>query len=208
MKLFKYELGDLSVNCYVLVDEKTGDAIAIDIGGDAGFLMLEELKHGYKIKNVLLTHCHFDHIGGVYKFFERGANVYMSKIDERGILDSKYNLSAVFGDEVKPFKLKTALSGGETLKFGNISVEVISTPGHSEGGLTYKVEDMLFCGDTLFSGSFGRVDFPGGDIKTLCDSAKKLFKYKGCTLYSGHGDTTTVDIESVSNPIKHYYDND
>ena len=75
MKLLTYSLGSLSVNCYVLVDEKTGDAVAIDVGGDAGFLMLEELKHGFKIKAILLTHCHFDHIGGVYKFYERNVDV-------------------------------------------------------------------------------------------------------------------------------------
>lgn len=208
MKLLKYQLGDLSVNCYVLVDEATGIAVAIDVGGDAGFLLLEELKHGYKINAVLLTHCHFDHIGGVYKFYERGADIYMSALDEKGILDGDYNLSSVFGYNVKPFKLKTALLGGETLKFGEIEVEVVATPGHTEGGLTYKVQDMLFCGDTLFSGSFGRVDFPSGDIKVLCESAKKLFEYKGCTLYSGHGDKTTVEIEEKSNPIKYYYAKD
>ncbi len=205
MKLYRYTLGELSVNCYVLVDEKTGNAVAIDIGGDEGFLQLEQLKHGYKINAVLLTHCHFDHIGGVYKFYELGADVYMSKLDEKGILDGGYNLSSVFGSEVKPFKLKTALSGGETLKFGEIEVEVISTPGHTEGGLTFKVNDMLFCGDTLFLGSFGRVDFPSGDIKVLCESARKLFEYKGCTLYPGHGEKTKVDEEERSNPIRYYY---
>lgn len=204
MKVYKYELGELSVNCYVLVDENTGDAVAIDIGGDEGFLLLEELKRGFKIKAVLLTHCHFDHIGGVYKFYERGADVYMSASDEKGILDGGYNLSSVFGSEVKPFKLKTALLGGELLNFGEIEVEVISTPGHTDGGLTYKVQDMLFCGDTLFNGSFGRVDFPSGNVKKLVDSANKLFEYEGCVLYPGHGEKTTVDKEKTSNPIKYY----
>ena len=83
MKLYVYELGSLSTNCYVLVDENTLDAVAIDIGGDEGFLLLEELKQGYKIKNVLLTHCHFDHAGGVYKFYERGAGVYNQLDRER-----------------------------------------------------------------------------------------------------------------------------
>lgn len=204
MKLYKYTLGELSVNCYVLVDEPSGDAVAIDIGGDEGFLLLEELKKQFKIKAVLLTHCHFDHIGGVYKFYERGADVYMSSLDEKGILDGSYNLSSVFGSEVKPFKLKTALSGGETLKFGEIEVEVISTPGHTAGGLTYKVSDMLFCGDTLFAGSFGRVDFPSGDISVLKKSAEKLFEFEGCTLFPGHGGQTSVEREKNSNPIKYY----
>ncbi len=204
MKLYTYELGSLSTNCYVLVDENTLDAVAIDIGGDEGFLLLEELKHGYKIKNVLLTHCHFDHVGGVYKFYERGANVYMGELDEKGILDGGYNLGAVFGDNVKPYRLKTALSGGEVLDFGEVKVEVIKTPGHTEGGITYKVNDMLFCGDVLFDGSFGRVDFPGGNVKDLVSSAKKLFSYSGCLLMPGHGGKTDVDSERETNPINYY----
>ncbi len=204
MKLYTYELGPLSTNCYVLVDENTLDAVAIDIGGDEGFLLLEELKHGYKIKNVLLTHCHFDHVGGAYKFYERGADVYMGAPDEKGILDGNYNLGQVFGDKVKPYRLKTALLGGETLEFGEIKVEVISTPGHTEGGMTYKVDDMLFCGDVLFDGSFGRVDFPGGSVKDLVSSAKKLFEYKGCVLMPGHGGKTSVDNERETNPINYY----
>ncbi len=204
MKLYTYELGSLSTNCYVLVDENTLDAVAIDIGGDEGFLLLEELKHGYKIKNVLLTHCHFDHAGGVYKFYERGADVYMGAPDEKGILDGSYNLGQVFGDNVKPYRLKTALSGGETLEFGEIKVEVISTPGHTEGGMTYKVNDMLFCGDVLFDGSFGRVDFPGGSVKDLVSSAKKLFEYSGFVLMPGHGGKTSVDSERETNPINYY----
>lgn len=204
MKLYVYELGSLSTNCYVLVDENTLDAVAIDIGGDEGFLLLEELKQGYKIKNVLLTHCHFDHAGGVYKFYERGADVYMGALDEKGILDGNYNLGQVFGDKVKPYRIKTALSGGETLDFGEIKVEVINTPGHTEGGITYKVNDMLFCGDVLFDGSFGRVDFPGGNVKDLVSSAKKLFKYEDCVLMPGHGGKTKVIDEKDSNPINYY----
>ncbi len=204
MKLLTYPLGELSTNCYILVDENSGDAIAIDIGGEEGFLLMEELKNGFNIKAVLLTHAHFDHIGGVYKFFERGADVYIGSLDEKGVLDGGLNLSAVFGSKVKPFKVKTALLGGERLKFGDIEVDVIPTPGHTVGGVTYKVGDMLFCGDTLFEGSFGRVDFPGGDVKALCRSAKKLLELDGCTLYPGHGGTTTTSKEKNSNPINGY----
>jgi glyoxylase-like metal-dependent hydrolase (beta-lactamase superfamily II) len=204
MKLLTYPLGDLSTNCYILIDENSGDAIAIDIGGDEGFLLMEEIKNGFKIKAVLLTHAHFDHIGGVYKFFERGADVYIGSLDEKGVLDGSLNLSSVFGSDVKPFKVKTALLGGEVLKFGDIDVEVISTPGHTVGGVSYKVQNMIFCGDTLFDGSFGRIDFPGGNVVELCNSAKKLLSYDGCVLYPGHGGATTVEKERKSNPINGY----
>lgn len=204
MKLLTYPLGELSTNCYILIDEKTHDAIAIDIGGDEGFLLMEELKNGFNIKAVLLTHAHFDHIKGTHKFYERGADVYVGEKDLPAIDNCNLNLSAVFGIDVKPFKVKTALSGGETLKFGEIEVEVINTPGHTVGGVTYKVGDMLFCGDALFESSFGRVDFPGGDVATLCRSAKTLLGYDGCILYPGHGNKTTVEKEKLSNPINNY----
>ena len=204
MKLYTYPLGELSTNCYVLVDENSGDAIAIDIGGDEGFLIMEELKNGFKIKAVLLTHAHFDHILGAYKFYERGADVYIGKSDLDAIYDDSLNLSSVFGFTVKPFKVKATLSGGERLNFGEIEVEVINTPGHTKGGVTYKVGDMLFCGDTLFEGSFGRIDFPGGDITALCRSAQNLLSYDGCVLYSGHGGKTTVEKERKVNPINGY----
>ena len=204
MKLLTYPLGDLATNCYILIDENSGDAIAIDIGGDEGFLLMEEIKNGFKIKAVLLTHAHFDHIGGTYKFFERGADVYIGDLDEKGVVDGSLNLSSVFGSTVKPFEVKTALSGGEILKFNDVEVEVISTPGHTVGGVSYKVGDMIFCGDTLFEGSFGRIDFPGGDVVALCNSAKKLLSYDGCVLYTGHGASTTVEKEKKSNPINGY----
>ena len=204
MKLFTYPVGELSTNCYVLVDEKSGDAIAIDVGGDEGFLLMEELKNGFKIKAVLLTHAHFDHVLGAYKFYERGADVYIGKNDYDALFNDSLNLSSAFGFNIKPFKVKTALSGGDTLKFGEIEVEVIDTPGHTKGGVTYKINDMLFCGDILFDGSFGRVDFPGGDITALCRSAQKLLSYDGCVLYSGHGCKTTVNKERNSNPIIGY----
>ena len=91
------------------------------------------------------------------------------------------------------------------LKFGEIEVEVISTPGHTKGGVSYNVNDKIFCGDVLFRGSFGRVDFPGGNVKELCDSSKKLLEYNA-TLYPGHGEPTTTDEERGTNPITCYYD--
>ena len=204
MKLLTYPLGELSTNAYILVDENSGDAIAIDIGGDEGFLLMEELKNGFKIKAVLLTHAHFDHIGGTYKFYERGADVYVGALDQNAIKDGSLNLSSVFGFDCKPFEIKTALWGGETLDFGFVKVETIATAGHTKGSITYKVDDMLFCGDVLFDGSFGRVDFPGGDVTELCRSAKTLLGYDGCTLYPGHGGKTTVEKERNSNPINGY----
>lgn len=204
MKIYTYQLGELQTNCYVLVDEVSKNAVAIDIGGDADFLLEEEKKRGFFVKTVLLTHGHFDHIGGVYKFYERGADVYIGKNDSAKIKDGSLNLSSVFGEKCQPFLVKTELIGGEIIPFETESIEVISTPGHTEGGITYKIKNALFCGDTLFEGGFGRTDFPGGDVIELCKSAKKLLSFDGCKLYPGHGNETSVQKELLNNPINSY----
>lgn len=205
MKLLKYVLGNLGVNCYVLINEKTMGAIAIDVGDNAKFLMLEELKHGFKITDILLTHGHFDHIGGVYDFYKRGVNVYMGEKELEFIENGDLNLSSYFGFEIKKFKANGVKEGDELL-LNDIVVKVIETPGHTEGSVSYLVENSLFCGDTIFKGSFGRVDFPTGDYTVLKNTAKKIFALEGITLYSGHGDKTLTDDEKQTNPI-FMYDN-
>lgn len=203
MILKTYKLGALTVNCYVLINEQTGEAVAIDVGANPSFLALEELKNNFKIKAILLTHGHFDHVGGVGYFYDKGVDVYIGKYEDKMIDNDELNLSAVFGEPIKKFKVKT-LQDGDVINLAGINFEVIATPGHTKGSVTYKVNDMLFCGDTLFKGSFGRVDFPTGNVKELINSAKKLFNIKGATLYSGHGETTTTDIEKHTNPINLY----
>lgn len=205
MEIRRYELGPLRANCYIIIN-KDRKAVAIDVGGDAGFLMLEELKHGFQITDILLTHSHFDHIGGVCEFEKRGANVYLSSEDLEGAVNPDYNLASKFGGTFKPFNATNVISGEQTLLINGFSIEVIKTPGHTKGGLTYKIENNLFTGDTLFAGSFGRYDFPGGSIVELVASIKKLFKFSGCNVYSGHGEETTIDVEAKTNPIM-YYDN-
>ncbi|MBO5926911.1 MAG: MBL fold metallo-hydrolase [Clostridia bacterium] len=203
MKILKYNLGDLSVNCYVIINEKTNNAIAIDIGGDANFLKLEELKHGFKITNVLLTHGHFDHIGGVFPFFKRGAKVYMGEKELDFITDSSKNLSTLFGVKLEKFEAIGVRDAGELL-LEDIKVKVIETPGHTEGSVSYVIENKIFDGDVLFEGSFGRIDFPTGNAQKLIKSCKKLFGYSGFVLCPGHGNETNVDEEKLTNPILSY----
>lgn len=204
MELKIYSLGALQTNCYVLISEETRNAVAIDVGGNPAFLQLEELKHGFKITHILLTHGHFDHIGGVAPFYKRGVKVYIGKNESDFIKDGNLNLGSVFGDTVEPFEIEEYLTDGQKITLCGFEFKVIETPGHTKGGVTYEVGDMLFCGDTLFKGSFGRIDFPTGDFKTLKNSAKKLFNLSKKTLYSGHGESTTTDEEIITNPLNFY----
>ena len=203
MKLLKYNLGQLSVNCYVIINEETNEAIAIDVGGDAGFLKLEEIKHGFKINSVLLTHGHFDHIGGAYDFYKLGTKIYMGENEIDFITDENLNLSYMFGDKINRFEA-VGVKDNDVLNLNGFSVKVIETPGHTKGSVSYIIEDKIFDGDVIFEGSFGRIDFPTGNSKELIKSAKKLFEYSGFTLYPGHGSETKVDEEKLTNPILYY----
>ena len=203
MKILTYPLGDLATNSYVLVNETTREALAIDVGDNGNFLMLEGFKNDFTLKAVLLTHGHFDHIGGVCELYAKGVPVYIGENEIDFIKDDSLNLSGYFGSNIKPFEA-IAVKDKEILNLCGFDIEVILTSGHTKGSVTYKVENNLFCGDVLFDGSFGRVDFPTGNAKELVKSAKKLFEYKNHLLYPGHGNTTTTDKEKETNPIKYY----
>ncbi len=203
MQILTYPLGDLSTNSYVLVNEETREAIAIDVGDNGNFLILEGLKKDFTLKAVLLTHGHFDHIGGVYELYAKGIPVYIGENELDFITDKSLNLSGYFGSSVKEFEA-VGVSDNQVLNLCGFEIKVILTKGHTKGSVTYKVDNNLFCGDVLFDGSFGRVDFPTGNAKDLVKSAKKLFEYNNHVLYSGHGNSTTTDKEKETNPINYY----
>ena len=205
MKIFTYPLGDLQANCYVLVNERTREAVAIDVGANPQFLVLEELKHDFKIKEILLTHCHFDHVGGASYFVKRGAKCRIGENEIENLKNSSINLSTLFGDEIEDFEV-LGVSDGEVFTACGLAFEVIETSGHTSGSVCYKIEDNLFAGDLLFKGSFGRYDFPTGNVKELIKSIKKVFEFENLTVYSGHGEKTDIKTERLTNPIRSYFD--
>ncbi len=194
MKVRIMQVGPIGTNCYILEDESTHQAAVIDPGGDAPRL-LTALK-GLDVRYILLTHGHYDHTGAAAELsaaFPK-AEVYIHEKDYRDVDPSL-------------FPLHTELSGvhfygeGDRLVLGTLALEVLHTPGHSEGSVTLRCGDILFCGDTLFAGSCGRTDFPGGDTAKLLASLRRLGELEGdLRVLPGHMEDSTLSRERQTNP--------
>lgn len=187
-------VGQLETNCYVVTDEKSLDCAVIDPGDESNAILdyLEDNK--LRCRAVFLTHGHFDHVGAVEAVAEEtGATVYMNKLDDaevRRSLHFPFHLPAngeYYGD-------------GDSVEIGSLRFEVIATPGHTPGGVTLHCEDALFTGDTLFRGSCGRTDLPGGDVFEELRSLKRLCELPGdYEVYPGHMDASTLARERMLN---------
>jgi len=196
--------GPLEVNCYIIGCEATGHAAVIDPGGHVSKILQLLDKHKLKAVMIINTHGHFDHIGGNRGLQEATGAELLIHQDDRLLLAHAGEHAAAFGLRADPSPAPTReLSGGETLQLGELSLQVIHTPGHSPGGICLYVEDHLIVGDTLFAGSIGRTDLPGGDHQLLIKNiVEKILVLPEVTrVYPGHGPTTTIGQEKVYNPF-------
>ena len=204
MIIHKLEVGPIMANCFVLGCEDTKQAVVIDPGDDADQILLTLAKSELKVKYLINTHGHFDHVGANKKMKEStGAQIAVHAEDEPMLLDLSHHAS-MFGlsvDNSPPADIY--LKDGDTISFGNITFEVIHTPGHSLGGVCLYTPGHLFVGDTLFQGSIGRTDLPGGDYDTLISSIKtRLLNFDDNTVvYPGHGPQTSIANEKRMNPF-------
>lgn len=192
---------DNDENCYLVYDE-TKQGAAIDPGTDGGVIFEKIKSLGIKLKYILLTHCHYDHIEGMEKLKKlTGAEVCASFECNLGIQNPATNLSKLFSDYIKAEPADVIISDGDEIKFGNISMKVITTPGHTKGGVCYLAENDLFSGDTLFLRSVGRCDFPGGDQKELERSIReKIYTLDDdIIVHPGHGNDTKIYYEKRYN---------
>lgn len=200
MKTITFHTTALETNTYLVLNGER--AFVVDPGADADKILAAAEAEGAKIEWVLLTHAHFDHIGGVAELQRAGAQVVLHR-DDLGIVSSFKNLAFYAGVKVEKFLPDVTVSGGETLDVAGVKVRVIHTPGHTAGGVCYVADDVIFTGDTLFELSYGRTDFPTGSFKELKNSVlNKLFVLPGdYRLLPGHGAPTTLAFEREHNPI-------
>lgn len=192
--------GMLGVNTYFLINEQTKQAIIIDGGENYKKITDKANELGVKIVALLLTHSHFDHSGNAAQFQRDGVKVYISQRDNEKIQKNE----PLFEKYGKAFDSLTAdymFSDNEVLEIAGIKIKVLLTPGHTDGGACFIVDDMLFSGDTLFCQSIGRTDFPTGSFSEIAKSIKRLYNlgvnYK---VYPGHGEYTTIEQEKKYNP--------
>lgn len=190
-------VGRLEENAYILAGED--GAVVIDPGAE--YERIVRALGGKPCTHVLLTHAHIDHIGAAAGLQRAGAKVYLHEAD-LPLLNGRGNLADALGIPLEPFTPDVILKGGETLSLPCGQVRVLHTAGHTAGSVCYIVGDALFSGDTLFYMAAGRTDFPSGSVTALFDSLRnKLFALRGnYTVYSGHGQTTTLAFERENNP--------
>jgi hydroxyacylglutathione hydrolase len=199
----RYELGPIGTNCYIVRGERTAqEAVVVDPGGDAAQLRLELARMGARCAAILITHGHWDHLGGVADLAEAsGAPVHMAA-DERTLLEDVNEFTPA-GVRVRPYTPDVLLEGDETLELAGMTFETLRVPGHSPAHLAYHGESCLFSGDLLFAGSVGRTDLPGADWDTLVGSIRMLAdRFPPETIvYPGHGPETTLGAEVARNPF-------
>ncbi|MDH4100717.1 MAG: MBL fold metallo-hydrolase [Nitrospirota bacterium] len=197
-------VGPLGVNCYIISCDRTKEGVVVDPGGDADYILEEVRRHEVSVKYILNTHGHFDHVGANDEVKKAtGAEVRIHPADERLLADASDH-GAMFG---VPTKSQAAADGpledGMVLSVGDVSLTVLHTPGHTKGGVCLAGDGFVVTGDTLFAGSVGRTDFPGGNYGQLIRSIReKLFPLADASVVlPGHGPTSTMAHEKRSNPF-------
>ncbi|WP_048602606.1 MBL fold metallo-hydrolase [Rubeoparvulum massiliense] len=202
MEVFTYPCGPLHTNAYLLV--KGESALLIDPGMDSQDLLRVLDKAPWDLLAILITHAHFDHIGGLVQVLkQRKAPVYIHHLEAEWLYQPEHNGSLHWPvDLVVAPPADVILHEEKKLEISPFQIEVIHTPGHSPGSLSYVIDGQLFCGDLLFAGSVGRVDLPGGDGEVMVRSLGKILTQLPADMkvYPGHGPETTLALEKRINP--------
>lgn len=204
MIIKQYIAGPIEANNYLVADEKSKEAVLIDCSETLEKLLADVKELGVKVKYILLTHGHFDHVMGVNDMKEKlGAKVLINQKDKSQVEMTK-TIFSTFGIHIdKNPEYDEFIDGNTELKIGDIPIRIFETPGHTEGGLSYLIENKVFTGDTLFKNYVGRTDLPGGNFSKLESSIKNiLYKLDDETeVFPGHNEMTTIGYEKRHNEI-------
>ena len=206
MDVRMFTVGQVAENCFIFRREDSNRALIIDPGDEAERILAPVNELDLSVDAILLTHCHFDHIGAVAPVAEAtGAPVYCPELEVPLLADIMAFVPWPGFGPFESYDADETVSGGEKLELAGFEIDVIFTPGHSPGHVTYSVrgEDTIFSGDVLFQGSVGRTDLPGGDWETLLRSIQGLVETHSpeTTVYPGHMGITSIGAERASNPF-------
>jgi len=197
----KFVIGPLENNCFIVSDEKSKECAVVDPGDEPDRILEFIRENALRVKYIVCTHGHFDHVGAVSDIKkETGASVVIHREDLAVYIRAK-DQAALWGFDVDPQPPPDSfVSEGDILGIGDLRFEVLHTPGHSPGGICLYGEGILITGDTLFAGSVGRTDFPGGDLRALKKSFKRLMSFTDDTkVLPGHGPESTIGKERTDN---------
>lgn len=198
-------VGPLQCNCYIVGDPETSEAIVIDPGDDADRLAASLAERNLTVTAIVATHAHFDHIVAAERLRALTGAPFYLHAEDKPLLGWMQESGRLFlgMDLPAPPEVDTEAREGDRLAAGSVALEVVHTPGHSPGSISLIGEGAVFSGDTLFAGSIGRTDLPGGDTQALLDAVKdKLFRLDDeLPVYPGHGPVTTLGQERETNPF-------
>ncbi len=203
MIFHRFILGNYVTNCYLIADDETKNGVLFDAPADCDKILDYAAKNGITIKYICLTHAHFDHILALNELKEKtGAQIMLHKEEEKYLTDPSLNLLGEAASDVIIPKADILLKDGDLITLDGLEFKVIHTPGHTAGGSCYLIDNVLISGDTLFSGSIGRYDFPLGSLEDELRSIKdKLLVLDDETkVYPGHGFSTTIGKQRKENP--------
>lgn len=197
-------VGPLEVNCYLLAQAPKHDAVVIDPGGDGEMILRKLQEHRVNLKYILNTHGHFDHVGANELLKKATGAKILIHAKDAPLLTAADKHARFFGMMVKPSPpADETFAHGDQITVGDYRLQVLSTPGHSDGGVCFAMDRLLFTGDTLFAGSIGRTDLPGGSFREIMISIQEKILPLGnhITIYPGHGPRSTLAKEKQTNPF-------
>lgn len=203
MDINQLVVGNIQTNCYIIKTNNNG-AIVIDAGASPEAILGFLQKNNLKLKALLFTHGHFDHVSAINRLKdETDALIYIHQDDEELLLDPKKSFGSFYGmfPSFNPVKPDVLFKDDDVIEIDDIKLKVMHTPGHTKGSSIFICDDYIISGDTLFCGSIGRTDLYGGSMQTILQSLKKIACIKGeYIVLPGHGERTTLSYEKNTNP--------